>query len=321
MQKTILDQLKQVSMVVADTGDFELIKQYKPIDATTNPSLILKAVKDVKYTHIVKDVIEQVKQSNPDLSNQDLVAKCVVEILVTFGTKILDVIDGKVSSEVDARLSFSTIKTIEYAKQIISAYESRNISKDRVLVKVAATWEGIKAAKLLQKDGINCNLTLIFDKAQAQACAEAGIYLISPFVGRITDWQMQQQKLEDFPAVEDDDGVNSVKEIYSFYKGHDFKTIVMGASFRNVGQVLALAGCDALTISPALLEEMANMNHSLETKLCDNDVIKIKEDSLSEEEFRLRMNQNAMANHKLAEGINLFAKDTNELEQIIKTYL
>ncbi|AXA33431.1 transaldolase [Francisella adeliensis] len=321
MNKTILEQLKQVSMVVADTGDFELIKQYKPVDATTNPSLILKAVKDERYTQLVKDVIESVKLSNPELTNEELVTKCVIEILVTFGQKILEVIDGKVSSEVDARMSFSTSETINYAKEIVSSYASKGISKDRVLIKVAATWEGIKAAEVLQKEGINCNLTLIFDKSQAQACAEVGVFLISPFVGRITDWQMQQQKLVSFPAVEDDEGVKSVKEIYSFYKSHSFKTIVMGASFRNVGQVLALAGCDALTISPALLEEMANMDGSLETNLCDDYDVHFKEDSLTEERFRLSMNQNIMANHKLAEGINSFTKDTVELEQIIKGYL
>lgn len=321
MTKTILDQLKQVSMVVADTGDFELIKQYKPVDATTNPSLILKAVKDERYTELVKQLIKNIKAANPQLSKQEIITKCVIEILVTFGAKILEVIDGKVSSEVDARLSFSTIKTINYAKRIIEAYKDKGISKDRVLIKVAATWEGIKAAKLLQKEGINCNLTLIFAQAQAQACAEAGVYLISPFVGRITDWQMQQQGLESFPAVDEDEGVKSVKEIYSFYKNHDYKTIVMGASFRNIDQVLALAGCDALTISPALLEEMANMNHTLERKLCNNQEVYLNESSISEDEFRLSMNQNAMANHKLAEGINLFAKDTEELEQIIENYI
>ncbi|MCL4120809.1 UNVERIFIED_CONTAM: hypothetical protein GTU68_010425 [Idotea baltica] len=298
-------------MVVADTGDFELIKQYKPVDATTNPSLILKAVKDERYTQLVKDVIESVKRSNSELTNEELVTKC----------KILEVIDGKVSSEVDARMSFSTSETIDYAKEIVSSYASKGISKDRVLIKVAATWEGIKAAEVLQKEDINCNLTLIFDKSQAQACAEVGVFLISPFVGRITDWQMQQQKLVSFPAVEDDEGVKSVKEIYSFYKSHNFKTIVMGASFRNAGQVLALAGCDALTISPALLEEMANMNGSLDTKLYDSCDVHLKHKSLNEERFRLSMNQNIMANHKLAEGINSFTKDTVELEQIIKGYL
>lgn len=176
MNKTILEQLKQVSMVVADTGDFELIKQYKPVDATTNPSLILKAVKDERYTQLVKDVIESVKRSNSELTNEELVTKCVIEILVTFGQKILEVIDGKVSSEVDARMSFSTSETINYAKEIVSSYASKGISKDRVLIKVAATWEGIKAAEVLQKEGVNCNLTLIFDKSQAQACAEVGVF-------------------------------------------------------------------------------------------------------------------------------------------------
>lgn len=195
MQKSLLEQLKEVTVVVADTGDFELIKKYKPVDATTNPSLILKAVKDPKYSKLVIDTIDKFKQNNPELKRDELIREIAIEILVFFGMKILDVIDGKVSSEVDARVSFNSAETIDYARKIIKKYESHGISKDRVLIKIAATWEGIKAAKLLQKEGINCNLTLIFDKVQAQACAEAGVYLVSPFVGRITDWQMQQTNL------------------------------------------------------------------------------------------------------------------------------
>lgn len=238
-----------------------------------------------------------------------------------FGSKILEVIDGKVSSEVDARISFDTAETIDYAKQIISRYEQKGISKERILIKIAATWEGIKAAKILQKEGINCNLTLIFGKVQAKACAEAGVYLISPFVGRITDWQMQEKALESFPKIEDDDGVNSVKSIYELYKSHGFKTIVMGASFRSANQITALAGCDALTISPALLEELDNKNDKLKTKLTSNDSVTIQENEVTETNFRWQMNENPMATHKLAEGIRLFAKDTVELENIIKQNL
>jgi transaldolase len=321
MQKTLLEQLKEVSMVVADTGDFELIKEYKPVDATTNPSLILKAVKDEKYSYLVKEVINEVKKSNLHISSKELVTKCLIEILVAFGIKILEVIDGKVSSEVDARMSFNTVKTINYAKDIIMTYESKGISKDRVLIKVAATWEGIKAAELLQKEGVNCHLTLIFDKAQAQACAEAGVYLISPFVGRITDWQIKENNLLEFPHAKDDSGVKSVKEIYSFYKKQGFKTIVMGASFRNLGQIKALAGCDALTISPALLEELSNKYEVLDSKLSVANEMSGKNEILCETSFRKYLNDNAMATYKLNEGIRFFIKDTIELEEIIEKYL
>ncbi|AIT08825.1 transaldolase [Candidatus Francisella endociliophora] len=321
MEMTALDQLREHSRVVADTGDFELIKKYKPIDATTNPSLILKAVKDKKYADFVKGIIANVKSNNPNLAEADLIKEISIEILVSFGCKILDVIDGKVSSEVDARVSFDTEKTINYAKEIIEKYNQKGIFKDRVLIKVAATWEGIKAAQQLQKEGINCNLTLIFDKAQAQACAEANVYLISPFVGRITDWQMQQENLNEFPEVSSDEGVNSVKAIYDLYKEQGFKTIVMGASFRNAKQVLALAGCDALTIAPALLEELNSINNKIEPKLINSNSTISQQTKITEVDFRWQMNDNIMATYKLAEGIKSFAKDTIELENIIKEFL
>ncbi|MBK2028051.1 transaldolase [Francisella noatunensis] len=321
MQKSLLEQLKEVTVVVADTGDFELIKKYKPVDATTNPSLILKAVKDPKYSKLVIDTIDKFKQNNPELKRDELIREIAIEILVFFGMKILDVIDGKVSSEVDARVSFNSAETIDYARKIIKKYESHGISKDRVLIKIAATWEGIKAAKLLQKEGINCNLTLIFDKVQAQACAEAGVYLVSPFVGRITDWQMQQNKLDVFPDVNDDDGVNSVKSIYKLYKDYGFKTIVMGASFRSANQVVALAGCDALTISPVLLEELENNFEKLEVKLKKSNDVSTQVPQITESNFRWQMNENPMATNKLAEGIRQFAKDIVELENIITKYL
>ncbi|QWV00142.1 transaldolase [Francisella salimarina] len=321
MQKSLLEQLKEVTMVVADTGDFELIEKFKPVDATTNPSLILKAVKDPKYSKLVTDTIDKFKQNNPELKKDDLIKEVAIEILVSFGIKILDVIDGKVSSEVDARVSFNSAETIDYARKIIKKYESYGVSKDRILIKIAATWEGIKAAKLLQKEGINCNLTLIFDQIQAQACAEAGVYLVSPFVGRITDWQMQQSKLDDFPAVVDDDGINSVRAIYKLYKDCGFKTIVMGASFRSAKQVVALAGCDALTISPALLEELENSFESLEVKLKRSNDVSTQVPQVAESDFRWQMNENSMATTKLAEGIRQFAKDTVELENIITKHL
>lgn len=321
MQKSLLEQLKEVTMVVADTGDFELIEKFKPVDATTNPSLILKAVKDPKYSKLVTDTIDKFKQNNPELKKDDLIKEVAIEILVSFGIKILDVIDGKVSSEVDARVSFNSAETIDYARKIIKKYESYGVSKDRILIKIAATWEGIKAAKLLQKEGVNCNLTLIFDQIQAQACAEAGVYLVSPFVGRITDWQMQQSKLDDFPAVVDDDGINSVRAIYKLYKDCGFKTIVMGASFRSAKQVVALAGCDALTISPALLEELENSFESLEVKLKRSNDVSTQVPQVTESDFRWQMNENSMATTKLAEGIRQFAKDTVELENIITKHL
>ena len=319
MQESVLDHLKKVSTVVADTGDFELIKKYKPIDATTNPSLILKAVKDLKYTDFVRDIILGVVEQNHDLSNRDSIVKDIsLEILVKFGCEILNVIEGRVSSEVDARLSFDTQKTIEYARQIISKYEDKGIAKDRILIKIAATWEGIKAAKQLQCEGIDCNLTLIFDKVQAQACAEAGVYLISPFVGRITDWQIKEQNLTNFPSVVEDEGVKSVQEIYALYKSQGYKTIVMGASFRNTDQLLALAGCDALTIAPTLLDQLSSMSDKIETKLVDTVPAVFQQAKIIEPYFRWQMNENSMATSKLADGIRAFAKDTIELESIIK---
>lgn len=320
MKITVLDQLRKYSRVVADTGDFELIKKYRPIDATTNPSLILKAVKDQKYADFVRATIANVESNNPNLAEVDLIKEISIEILVSFGCKILDVIDGKVSSEVDARVSFDTEKTINYAKEIIEKYNQKGIPKDRVLIKVAATWEGIKAAEQLQKEGINCNLTLIFDKTQAQACAEAGVYLISPFVGRITDWQMKQNDLVKFPSIEDDDGVKSVKEIYNLYKSQGFSTIVMGASFRNIEQVIALAGCDALTIAPALLEELDNVKINLDRKLSYNG-IKLEKAKIDSSNFRWLVNNNLMATYKLAEGINSFSNDIVELENLIMKFL
>ena len=318
MKESTLNQLKKFSNVVVDTGDFELIKQFNPSDATTNPSLILKSVKDDKYKSILKDSISNVKSKSKYSNEDELVKYITIDILARFGTKILEIIDGKVSSEVDARLSFDTEKTVEYAKDILSQYRLYNVSKENILIKIAATWEGIKAAEILQKEGINCNLTLIFDKHQAQACADANVYLISPFVGRITDWQIAEHKLKNFPSSNDDLGVLSVKEIYEIFKKQGSKTIVMGASFRNTKQVLALSGCDALTISPALLSELDKESEIVNSKLNYTGKINQNNYKISQQDFRWKLNDNKMATTKLSDGIRAFAHDTVELEKIIK---
>ena len=318
MKDSNLNKLKKLSNVVVDTGDFVLIKQFNPSDATTNPSLILKSVKDDKYKSILKDSVANIKSSNKYSNEDDLVKYITIDILARFGTKILEIIDGKVSSEVDARLSFDIEKTVEYAKDIICQYSQYNVSKENILIKIAATWEGIKAAEILQKEGINCNLTLIFDKSQAQACADANVYLISPFVGRITDWQIAEYGLKSFPSSNEDLGVLSVKEIYNVYKKQGSNTIVMGASFRNTGQILALAGCDALTIAPPLLTELDNMTGNIDAHLKYLGEITSPSHKLSQKYFRWSMNENKMATAKLSDGIRAFANDTVELEKIIK---
>jgi transaldolase len=318
MKESNLNKLKKLSNVVVDTGDFELIKQFNPSDATTNPSLILKSVKDDKYKSILKDSVSNIKSSNKYSNEDELVKHITIDILARFGTKILEIIDGKVSSEVDARLSFDIEKTVEYAKDIICQYSQYKVSKENILIKIAATWEGIKAAEILQNEGINCNLTLIFDKGQAQACADANVYLISPFVGRITDWQIAEYSLKNFPSSNEDLGVLSVKEIYNIYKKQGSNTIVMGASFRNTGQILALAGCDALTIAPPLLTELDNMTGNIDSHLKYLGKITSPSHKLSQEAFRWSMNENKMATLKLSDGIRAFANDTVELEKIIK---
>ena len=321
MAKSVLEQLKEITRVVADTGDFELIKQYKPEDATTNPSLILKAAKQEKYFHLVQKCINEGKQKYSFDTKKKLIEELLIDVVVAFGLEILNNVDGKVSSEVDARESFNTKTTLDYARKLINKYAEKGISKDRVLIKIAATWEGIKAAEILEKEGINCNLTLIFDKSQAVACAEAKVFLISPFVGRITDWQKAQENLTDFPKIENDNGVNSVKDIYTYYKEYGYKTIVMGASFRTAEQVKGLAGCDALTISPNLLEELSNEKSELPQSLKDNGQTKQEPNAITEQCFRWQMNENAMATVKLSDGIRQFAKDAVELEKLINQEL
>ena len=305
-----LEQLKSFTTVVADTGDFESMKAFTPQDATTNPSLILKAASLPAYEALVDRAIAE---AGADASMDDVIDL----LLVTFGQEILKIVPGRVSSEVDARLSFDTEGTIARAHQIIGLYAKAGISKDRVLIKIASTWEGIKAAEALEKEGIHCNLTLLFSFAQAVACAEAGVQLISPFVGRILDWHKKSTGKEYVGA--EDPGVISVSEIYTYYKKFGYATEVMGASFRNTGEILELAGCDLLTISPNLLQELAESDDPVERKLdaaaaASADIARA---TFDEKSFRFAMNEDAMATEKTAEGIRNFAADIVKLEKLI----
>ena len=315
---SILDQLKTMTTVVADTGDFESIRQYTPTDATTNPSLIFAAAQMDAYDDLVKEAIAY--GNDVGLGEADKLACTIDKLFVSFGIQILDIVPRYVSTEVDARLSFDASATVNKARTLIKLYEDAGIDRDRILIKIASTWEGIRAAEVLEKEGIKTNLTLLFGFAQAIACAEAGVTLISPFVGRIMDWFKAHNQVDGF-APEDDPGVHSVKRIYRYYKKHGYDTIVMGASFRNVGEVMELAGCDALTIGPKFLDEMMNMQGSLETKLSVEDAIANCDDekiSLDENGFRWLMNEDAMATEKLSEGIRNFAADTVKLEALIQ---
>jgi transaldolase len=306
-----LEQLKQFTKVVADTGDFTSIKIFTPQDATTNPSLILKASGMPDYAHLVDQAI---KDSGTGASIGTIIDK----LLVLFGTEILKIVPGRVSTEVDARLSFDREGSIAKAREIIDFYGKAGVSRERVLIKLASTWEGIKAAEQLQKEGINCNLTLLFSFAQAVACAEARVQLISPFVGRILDWHKKSTG-RDFAATEDP-GVQSVTEIYTYYKKFGYATEVMGASFRNKGEILELAGCDLLTISPALLAELAASNEPVVRKLDPQSAksAKLEKITVDEKSFRYAFNEDAMATEKTAEGIRQFAADVIKLEQLIK---
>lgn len=310
---TQLDQLKQFTVVVADTGDFGAMKQYAPRDATTNPSLIFKAAQMPEYADLVNRVIKDHKTAG--------VAAVIDQLLIAFGLEILKLIPGRVSTEVDARLSFNTAGTIAKANELIGFYEKAGIDRKRILIKIASTWEGIRAAEELQKNGINCNLTLLFSLAQAVACAEAGVKLISPFVGRILDWYKKSTG-KDFSAAEDP-GVKSVKEIYTYYKKFGHRTEVMGASFRNIGEIQELAGCDLLTISPDLLGELQATSQPLTRKLSPESAAaaRIAELDVTESSFRWLMNEDAMATEKTAEGIRNFAKDTLKLEEFVATRL
>lgn len=308
-----LDELKKMTTVVADTGDIEAIEKYHPQDATTNPSLLLKAASLPHYEKIFKEAVAYGKFFKQEVGLMHALEK----LSVLIGIEILKIIPGRVSTEVDARLSFDTAKSVEVARRLINLYEQAGISRERVLIKIASTWEGIKACEILEKENIHCNMTLMFDFAQAVACAEANATLISPFVGRIYDWYKNAEK-RDYTG-DEDPGVLSVKKIYEYFRYFDIKTVVMGASFRNQGQIEALAGCDFLTISPNLLAELQKDTGSLMQKLSVQAAKKLSLEkiSFSEAGFRLALNHNPMATEKLAEGIRLFCRDIELLEKLL----
>jgi len=310
--KSVLEQIKEHTVIVADTGDFDSIRQYEPRDATTNPSLILKAAKQAEYSELVEDVVNKAKQEGVTQ-----VEEVMDRLLVRFGVSILEIVPGRVSTEVDARLSFDRKGSLAKARSLIERYEQLGFSRDRVLIKLATTWEGVEVSRELEKEGIHCNMTLLFSIVQAIACAEAGSQLISPFVGRILDWYKQKTG-DDFEGA-DDPGVKSVTEIYNYYKKFGYKTEVMGASFRNTGEIKELVGCDLLTISPNLLQEMKEDHSVLSLKLSE---AKAKESELSkieidESAFRFQMNEDEMATTKLAEGIRKFSADVCSLEKML----
>ena len=313
---SLLSQLKQFSIIVADTGDFESIRKYQPRDATTNPTLLQKAAEMPEYSELVHRVLREVQSSTQPASQH--VQLALDRLAIAFGTEILKIVPNRVSTEVDARLSFDSEASVRKAKEIIGMYQKAGIPRERILIKLASTWEGICAARELKKESINCNLTLLFSFAQAIACAEAQVQLISPFVGRILDWYKKSTGRDQYPPPEDP-GVLSVTQIYNYYKKHDYKTEVMGASFRNVGEILELAGCDLLTISPALLEELAKTPGSVTRKLNPETAssLNLPKQSLSESSFRWMMNEDQMATEKLSEGIRSFAADAIKLEKFI----
>ena len=314
-----LEQLKKFTKVVADTADFESIKQFKPQDATTNPSLVYAATQKPEYAHLLEGVLADRKKSG--LSGAPQVEDICDHLLVQFGSDILQVVPGRVSTETDARLSFNVEGSIKKAKRLIQLYEDRKIPRERVLIKIASTWEGLNAAEQLQKEGIRCNMTLMFSMPQAVRAAEVKAQLISPFVGRIYDWYKKEMK-RDYVGAEDP-GVQSVREIYTYYKKFDIPTEVMGASFRNTGQILELAGCDCLTISPELMEELSKSTDSVERKLTPEKAKTAKVDrlELDEKKFRWLLNENAMATDKTAEGIRKFAVDVVKLEKFVASKL
>jgi transaldolase len=321
-EATQLDQLKQVTTVVADTGDIASIDKYKPQDATTNPSLRFKAATMEQYAHLVDDAVAYGKTLE-GVSDAERLGYVIDKLSVNFGLEILKIVPGYVSTEVDARLSFDKEGTIERAHRIIELYKKAGVSKDRILIKIASTWEGIQACKELQQEGISCNMTLLFGFAQAVGCAEAGATLISPFVGRILDWHKAKTGKSSYESHEDP-GVVSVSKIYQYYKKYGYKTIVMGASFRNTGEILELAGCDRLTISPNLLEELTKSTEKVTRKLEEVESAKQysgEKVSMDEKAFRLSLNEDAMATEKLAEGIRGFSADIVKLEEILKAKL
>ncbi|USD67948.1 transaldolase [Vibrio sp. SCSIO 43136] len=312
-----LEQLRKLTTVVADTGEIDAIKKYQPEDATTNPSLILKAAQIEAYAPLIDQSIAYAKGQSDDKAQQ--VQDACDMLAVNIGKEILTTIPGRISTEVDARLSYDTEGSVAKARQLIKMYNDAGISNDRILIKLASTWEGIRAAEILEKEGINCNLTLLFSFAQARACAEAGVFLISPFVGRIMDWYKAKEG-RDFEAAEDP-GVLSVSKIYNYYKQHGYETVVMGASFRNIGEILELAGCDRLTIAPALLSELEEAQGEVEAKLVATADKSERPEPMTHAQFLWDHNQDPMAVEKLAEGIRNFAVDQGKLEAMIEAKL
>ena len=314
----LLSQLKTMTTVVADTGDFEAIQQYKPEDATTNPSLLLRAAQMPAYQSLVNSVISEVRRLN--FPSDEQMSYCTDRLAVRFGEKILDIIPGRVSTEVDARLSFDKKASIKKAMKLISMYEDAGIGAEKVLIKLASTWEGISAAKELEKRGINTNLTLLFNFTQAAAAADAGVFLISPFVGRILDWYNANDNSLDLKGAHDP-GVISVTRIFKYYKQNNYATVVMGASFRSTEQIIELAGCDKLTISPALLDKLSKGRGKIVRKLyADKTGEVIETDLASEKLFRFELNEDAMTTEKLAEGIRSFVSDQRKLEDWLKNF-
>ena len=315
---TQLDSLRNMTVVVADTGDIEAIKKYQPQDATTNPSLILSASALPQYSPLIDEAVSYAKAQSNDKSQQLIDAED--KLAVNIGLEILKIVPGRISTEVDARLSYDTQATVEKARKLIALYNAAGISNDRIMIKIASTWQGIRAAEILEKEGINCNLTLLFSEAQARACAEAGVYLISPFVGRILDWYKANSDKKEYAPAEDP-GVISVTKIYNYYKEYGYNTVVMGASFRNVGEITELAGCDRLTIAPALLKELQENSTALVRKLEYKGEVKAKPQPLTEAEFYWQHNSDAMAVEKLADGIRKFAMDQEKLETMLSAKL
>lgn len=309
-----LDSLRNMTVVVADTGDIDAIKKYQPQDATTNPSLILSASALPQYAPLIDEAVAYAKAQSSDKAQQLIDAED--KLAVNIGLEILKIVPGRISTEVDARLSYDTQATVEKARKLIALYNAAGVSNDRILIKIASTWQGIRAAEILEKEGINCNLTLLFSEAQARACAEAGVYLISPFVGRILDWYKANTDKKEYAPAEDP-GVISVTKIYNYYKEYGYKTVVMGASFRNVGEIIELAGCDRLTIAPALLKELQENTAPLVRKLEYKGEVKAKPQPLTEAEFYWQHNSDAMAVEKLADGIRKFAVDQEKLEAML----
>jgi len=309
-----LDSLRELTVVVADTGDIDAIRQYKPEDATTNPSLILSAAALPQYAALIDEAIAYGKQQSQDKAQQLVDAED--KLAVNIGLEILKLVPGRVSTEVDARLSYDTEATVAKARKLIALYEAAGINKNRILIKIASTWQGIRAAEILEKEGINCNLTLLFSEAQARACAEAGVYLISPFVGRILDWYKANTDKKEYAPAEDP-GVISVTKIYNYYKQYGYKTVVMGASFRNVGEIIELAGCDRLTIAPPLLKTLHETPNAVVRKLVFQGEVQAKPQPLTEAEFYWQHNSDAMAVEKLADGIRKFAVDQGKLEEML----